>query len=73
MTLKFSFLKKTQQFVVVGPVDEMKLGWVQVQKKDGTLKTENIIKLSTPFPDHDTGVMSCFGFITPIPWKAPSK
>jgi len=45
----FSRNKKTGRFDVVGPVDQVQIGSVDVAKKDGTTKTVTVYKLSKPF------------------------
>lgn len=66
MTLRFR-LNKSGMFDVVGPADEVKLGLVQVTKKDGTVKTECVIKLGPTFAT-DQGTYRS-GMLRPLPRK----
>lgn len=49
MTLKYTFLPTGQQWAVVGPPEEMRLGLVQVQRTNGEMNTEQIVKLGRTF------------------------
>jgi hypothetical protein len=66
--LKFCFLEKSQQWAVTGPADEVKLGFVEVTRGNGDVKTERIVKVTKEY-ERD-GEMRRLGFITPLPWKA---
>lgn len=68
MTLKFTFLTKDQQWAVTGPADEVKVGFVEVQRGNGEVKTERVIKVTKPYEVN--GELRRMGFITPLPWDA---
>lgn len=69
MTLEFRFMSR--RWVVYGHPDEMRQGPVQVQRKNGEVKTETIIKLSQVFdtPDGPRQV----GFVRELPKRPRSK
>lgn len=48
-SLRYRFNAAKGQFFAVGPEADVRIGLVRVQKKDGTIKTEQIIKLLPPF------------------------
>jgi hypothetical protein len=65
VTLKFTFLKKSNQWAVIGPADEMKLGPVHVERTTGDFRTERIIKLTRAF--EQDGEMVKLGFLALLP------
>lgn len=66
MTLKFTWLATSKQWAVFGPADEMKLGLVDVERGNGEVKTERVVKLSRPF--EQDGEQRRLGFIAVLPW-----
>lgn len=65
--LRFSFNKRLSRFDVVGPVDEVTIGLVQVQKRDGTTRTECVTKLGPIFETADGPYR--FGTLRAVPTK----
>lgn len=65
MALRFTFLAKSRAFAVIGPPEEMHLGPVRVERADGEVKTERIIKLSKIFDTADGPRR--YGFISDLP------
>jgi len=60
--MTISFRKcKNGDWAAMGPVEEMKIGSVQVRKKDGSVTQFEINELSPPFPG-DGGVICCYGY-----------
>jgi len=45
----FSRNKRTGKFDVVGPVDQVQVGEVTAEKRDGTTKTVYVYRVSKPF------------------------
>jgi hypothetical protein len=65
VTVKFTFLKKTQQWAVIGPIDEIKLGPAHVTTHNGETRTERVIKVTRSF-DTSNGPC-CYGIIAVLP------
>ena len=60
--MTISFRKgKNGDWAVMGPVSEMKIGTVQVKKKDGSITPFEITELGPPF-EGDEGVMCVYGY-----------
>lgn len=55
--------RKTSQgeWVVFGPVADMRLGLVWVRKRDGSIKDESVERLGRPFDV--AGVPHCYGYL----------
>jgi hypothetical protein len=63
--------RKTQQtgeWVAFGPVSEVRVGAVTVEKRSGEKKQEQVVRLGNPFPDG--GIMCVYGYLAP---KAASQ
>lgn len=63
--LTFKFLRAAGKYVVVGPPDEMRLGLVRVQRTNGEVKSETIVKLGAVFDTPDGPRQ--YGFIASLP------
>lgn len=64
--IKYTFLKKSKQWAVVGPADVIRMGPVKVTDKFGHQKTERVIKLTNTFPGDD-GEPLRFGILANLP------
>lgn len=64
--IKYRFLRGSKQWAVVGEVDEIHLGPIEVTDKFGHTKTERVIKVTNSFPGND-GKILCYGIIAPLP------
>ncbi len=73
---------KDQEWVVQGTPDEVKVGKVLVEKKDGSKKYVNVVEVGRPFRNDRTGTMMCYGYLkpreeaaqaAPAPEPAPSE
>ncbi len=51
--LEYKFRFVAQDWVVVGPPDQMRTGEVQVKRSNGEIKTETIVRLLPPFDTPD--------------------
>jgi hypothetical protein len=57
---------KDGSFGVIGPVDEVRPNSsVTVRKKDGSTKTETVVKVTKPFASFDGSGMKVIGFLAP--------
>lgn len=56
---------KDGDWVVQGSPDEVKVGRVLVEKKDGSKKYVNVAEVGRPFKNDRTGTMMVYGYIKP--------
>lgn len=71
MTRTASFTKTSSgEWVVVGPTWIVKPGAVQVTKRDGTTKTEQVVRIGRSFARD--GVEQCYGYLAAKPAARPT-
>jgi hypothetical protein len=62
MAIKFKRLKSSGQWAVTGPVTEMRIGSVTINKKDGSASEVTVVSLGKEFLNNE-GERSCYGYL----------